>query len=537
MLRPLWLPQLMTPHKPSRTSTWYRKQRYSSSTLIFPSQSAVLEPKSDLKRFVMATSTSLSPSGALVGDPVSQPRSIAQPSPTDFFEHEPLDHSQPSIRLLKISPTLSTEGLIQCSITHTTIDHAPYRCLSYAWGKPERKQLVLMNGKRFYVQPNLFGFLIVTRANTARTVHQYWIDAVCINQNNTAERNHQVMQMGRIYTEAETVIAWLGLSSRATVFLDSWKISKKISSSAQQNVVFDELADNEYWTRAWITQELILARSIIVAIGSLTFTFDELLEMIRDNIYHCFADYKKSRLVLSFDRRSKIVGLPLAQLLLNFCDKNCSNPRDRIFSLLALCAEKHHIKVDYGCSVLELVWSIMKSSANTFCACSALIVMQSLAPEIAELIANANFRYDWGPLAEIDVDATDLEDLGGYRTCEVLNYVLFHAFDAVPTPPPANNYTLMPEKEQPFGSSFARIDGGLGRIRISFWYLYELCSNGGRKSRFNELCSRPWTGTNECMASIRVGYGNWNINAPMSPAEELPEYDDIAMPCCLATSD
>jgi hypothetical protein len=37
-----------------------------------------------------------------------------------------------------------------------------------------------------------------------------WYDALCINQEDTQERNHQVNQMGQIYGEADCVITWLG---------------------------------------------------------------------------------------------------------------------------------------------------------------------------------------------------------------------------------------------------------------------------------------------------------------------------------------
>ncbi|KAF2830838.1 HET-domain-containing protein, partial [Ophiobolus disseminans] len=39
-----------------------------------------------------------------------------------------------------------------------------------------------------------------------------WIDAICINQSDLLERNHQVAQMRDVYTKAESVIAWLGLT-------------------------------------------------------------------------------------------------------------------------------------------------------------------------------------------------------------------------------------------------------------------------------------------------------------------------------------
>lgn len=37
-----------------------------------------------------------------------------------------------------------------------------------------------------------------------------WVDAICINQGNMAERSHQVQMMWPIYKSAETVLVWLG---------------------------------------------------------------------------------------------------------------------------------------------------------------------------------------------------------------------------------------------------------------------------------------------------------------------------------------
>ena len=545
MLRPLWLPQLITPHKPSRTSTWYRKQRYSSSNLTFPSRSPVLGLKPNLKRSIMATPSSFSQAGTLADDPVSQPRSIAQPSPTKFFEHEPLDHSQPSIRLLRISPILSAEGLIQCSMTHTTTDDAPYHCLSYTWGEPEPRQPVLIDGKYFYVQPNLFEFLKVIRADTARTAHQYWIDAVCIDQKNTAERNHQVMQMGQIYSKAEIVIAWLGRASKETVLHYQGKLQttrKGLRRDAERRVnkartaVYRNLVGNHYWTRAWITEELKLARRILVAIGLLTLTITELREMIHGMNYRPDTTEGFSQ-VLTLGSGENILGEPLAKLLMTFRNRKCSIARDRIFSLLALCAPRDHIMVDYGCSVFELVYSIMRSNEDTFCACSIFIVMKSLAPEIDDLWPGEDSRYGKGPYIEIDGKGADWRHLKKQNRCGVLSYVFSQAFTTMdvgllpgadlgglehstaPAKPPVNADSFIPRRKQALGSSFAPMGQGLGKIRISLWYLYQLRSRENMRDKLHCLCSRPWTGTRQFMTPIRVGYGDWDINAPESPLE------------------
>lgn len=78
------------------------------------------------------------------------------------FEHEPLDHTKPSIRLVHLLHLLLPNGQIQCSITHTTID-AEYTCLSYRWGDPRPSQNILVHGKAFTVGRNLFSFLATAR--------------------------------------------------------------------------------------------------------------------------------------------------------------------------------------------------------------------------------------------------------------------------------------------------------------------------------------------------------------------------------------
>jgi hypothetical protein len=39
------------------------------------------------------------------------------------------------------------------------------------------------------------------------------VDAVCIDQNNPKERNHQVQLMAKIYSKAHRVIVWLGMET------------------------------------------------------------------------------------------------------------------------------------------------------------------------------------------------------------------------------------------------------------------------------------------------------------------------------------
>ncbi|KAF2633929.1 HET-domain-containing protein [Macroventuria anomochaeta] len=65
--------------------------------------------------------------------------------------------------------------------------------------------------------PKLVGFLVSARECYCST--WFWIDALCIDQDNVDERNHQVQQMGEIFSCAQQVFAWLGNNQNIAGFL------------------------------------------------------------------------------------------------------------------------------------------------------------------------------------------------------------------------------------------------------------------------------------------------------------------------------
>ncbi|KAF2803814.1 HET-domain-containing protein, partial [Mytilinidion resinicola] len=83
-----------------------------------------------------------------------------------------------------------------------------------------------------------------------------WIDAICINQEDTNGRNCQVQQMGDIYWEATQVLSWLGTNRHTSWFLKTIRENPEVSPNF--------FLANEYWKRAWITQEIVKARKIIL---------------------------------------------------------------------------------------------------------------------------------------------------------------------------------------------------------------------------------------------------------------------------------
>lgn len=119
------------------------------------------------------------------------------------------------IRLLHLLPSTRQDPVVECTIKHFNLKwDLHYEALSYMWGSPTSSNSIEINGKTCSIRENLFSALLHLRHwHTPRTL---WIDALCINQEDNSERNHQVHQMGRIYQSALNVVVWLGPSDASS---------------------------------------------------------------------------------------------------------------------------------------------------------------------------------------------------------------------------------------------------------------------------------------------------------------------------------
>ncbi|KAN0113244.1 HET domain containing protein [Hyaloscypha variabilis] len=115
------------------------------------------------------------------------------------------------LRLVTLLPSPTQDATIQCTLSIRSLkdQSLAYEALSYEWGDPNSSQHeILLDGQPFNVRRNLWQALRSLRTElSARTL---WIDAICINQEDFAERNHQVAMMGNIYNFASSVRVWLG---------------------------------------------------------------------------------------------------------------------------------------------------------------------------------------------------------------------------------------------------------------------------------------------------------------------------------------
>jgi hypothetical protein len=328
----------------------------------------------------------------------------------NIFIYTPLNLLQDSIRLIRIADDLSPDGYIQCELRQATIKDT-YICLSYVWGGEFDGTCILLNGQRFWVRANLWSFLDNTRFK--QHISLIWIDAICIDQANPGEKVHQVQQMGRIYSEAER-ICWFGSDKQIARLLTNhcW-------GHAQD---WDKFRQSAYWTRAWIVQEIALARSV-------TFMADGTEIDVSSNSSGAFkygAPQPCVSCIMSLCRLwekstffsggylTSLKDLKLMSLLDMFKDKQCAFLRDRIFSLLAVCVDKPDIKIDYDVPHDELAVKVLSACSYSLCLCSVKIVVAALelstSPSSVSSLSKSNFARWSLPLRELKrtVEATDL---------------------------------------------------------------------------------------------------------------------------------
>lgn len=93
----------------------------------------------------------------------------------------------------------------------------PYEALSYVWGSQEVEEqtthsIIIVEDQKddqeFAVMQNLHVALLHLQDYDIPRV--IWVDAVCIDQSNNIEKEHQIPMMGEIYARASRVIVWLG---------------------------------------------------------------------------------------------------------------------------------------------------------------------------------------------------------------------------------------------------------------------------------------------------------------------------------------
>lgn len=289
-----------------------------------------------------------------------------------------------------------------------------YEAISYVWAgddkaQPEMKNVEIRDpqGKSYAFETKSTVYSALQHLRDAQQEKLFWADALCINRSNVDEKNQQIAMKRYIFHKATNLCFWLGENATykaALAFvrpiLDLTGVDKIVRDDAviDRWVAFVSLLKDTAFSRLWLVQEVAVARNVTVHCGQSAIHYGDLVDAVatfvsfRAEISLLFRrNHKKSKDLM--DRRMAIAErfidistnalrlsstgkvqrlLSLEGLVSQLSDLSSGDPRDRIFSVLALAKdgpklvnetlmvypqqpqEKGALRIDYDRTTLEV---------------------------------------------------------------------------------------------------------------------------------------------------------------------------------------
>lgn len=177
-----------------------------------------------------------------------------------------------------------------------------------------------------------------------------WVDALCINQDNRSEQSSQVKMMEWIYRESTHLLIWLG---------------KHFSTFDGREANLRHMLRSPWFERRWVVQEAVTqAGNSSILLPNSLLPCDELWSIAEkyrlSSRLSPIAPYRMWRhLEVSLgyelcpfaDNNFKD---SLMHNLDEYSDKKCSDPRDKVYSLLSISSDGSSFPVSYHWDVLVI---------------------------------------------------------------------------------------------------------------------------------------------------------------------------------------
>lgn len=220
------------------------------------------------------------------------------------YKDLPLNDEKKEIRVLRLHPGYPW-STIRCELRVASLepsDVPKYMALSYTWNEPIQPSApltsfrgirqhfrglyqhylfpshatIFINDSRFPITRNLSTALRHLRVDNEPL--DLWIDAICINQDNNAEKGQQVQMMPDIYSKAKMTCVWLGPSAdgsdEAVDFINSANKLDVSNASLPDTIelvptkALVALYSRTWWQRVWVIQEALLSNRTLVMCGT-----------------------------------------------------------------------------------------------------------------------------------------------------------------------------------------------------------------------------------------------------------------------------
>lgn len=216
-----------------------------------------------------------------------------------------------NIRLLEVLDDGSTGGKIECTLHNTSLMKTSlFTALSYVWDTPALPEDVLLDGIPVRITGSLAYALRWVKHHWRhsfpnRDIKEFriWVDAICINQYDLKERNHQVGLMRDIYSQAELVLSSISVADEEIqLALQTYNEIYRVLTRSEPRISFTEISTRSwlrrvptlcsedddvkafprnrawqalnkfgmllYWKRIWILQETVLAKNLVLLCSS-----------------------------------------------------------------------------------------------------------------------------------------------------------------------------------------------------------------------------------------------------------------------------
>lgn len=318
-----------------------------------------------------------------------------------------LEDPRKQFRMLALKPSPVHDAAVKCHVHNfSRFPNPKFEALSYRWGDPDDKvpiQLFLSSyqgdvdpGDSLYstwpVTRNLEQALRGLRLPDADRL--IWIDALCIDQENSEERSQQVGIMANIYSGCIRCLLWLGPTDtrvhRAMQLIASLqghgdsghdrvcrrevrKADLTFSSLSDRdwNDLSSLFVDPEVWDRVWIIQELILSPCFTLICGEGELDWECIDSVLDDNreisaMFDNFNQFQfrlketiaKASTIRMHRMPVKITGKLFSGSLLSayfwFLDWKASDPRDKVYAILSIVRSGGTLEVSYDKTMDEL---------------------------------------------------------------------------------------------------------------------------------------------------------------------------------------
>jgi hypothetical protein len=299
------------------------------------------------------------------------------------YRYDKLPADGKPLRLIKLDNT--ADGGLEIRLISHQLSSAPsYTAISYRWGD-ERRSCTLSIGKAgagaaLPVTATVYEMLNALRPDPGNTNPLYlWVDFVCINQDDPFEKDQQIPLMRDIYAGACEVVCYLGQAPDAALahefvpLLSAFWIyittmqGLGVSVPPDQMLVnpfiqqpdgltaFRRLIANQYWTRAWIIQEIICGQKIRLRYGDRYMVWDNLGEVLSlfwarsagiTSLFGALAEEPSGTAILALNCINNLGVIkellltngppPLQDVLLMARHSRATEPRDKVLAILGL---------------------------------------------------------------------------------------------------------------------------------------------------------------------------------------------------------